>query len=122
MKTLLTALSVLTLGTTTGLFSLTAISSNVMQESNVKELSFSKIDFNDLITETNLGNIVFDGNTPTKTELLDGIKSKNSYACGLTVNDFKYKQGTLARKDNAIIIGQGKFQGEITLTYSKQSQ
>lgn len=81
-----------------------------------------KLDLNTIIINKDLGQINISNKAPNTNELLKAIKDKNPTATGLTKNDFVFKKVGWWNPSNesAIIIGIGKYQGEINLTYSKK--
>lgn len=80
-----------------------------------------KLDLNTIIINKDLGQIAFN-KAPNISELLKAIKDKNSTATDLNEKDFVSKNvGWWNPSDkSAIIIGVGKYQGEVNLTYSKK--
>ena len=79
-----------------------------------------KKDLNLLIANQNLGfiKILAKNLSPTKEELLIGIKSINYDASILTINDFNIK-GSI-NSTSAIIEGTGDYKGEITFSYRQE--
>lgn len=75
-------------------------------------------DLNDIIINKNLGNIIMTNNMPTKEELLIAIKDTNANATELTLEDFEFKKGFKRRIKKSIIVGKGKYKGEVSLEYS----
>lgn len=80
----------------------------------------NKIRLNDIIgTKLNDIAILDEDKKPTKAELLVGIKDNNPNSGELTVNDFEFKDQTLITNESATIIGVGKYNGEVSLEYSR---
>jgi len=104
MKNLLKILGIIVLTSTT--------STNVIACNNQ---SFKK-KLNEIITTTNLEKIyVGQLEKPNKNQILEAIKSKNESASDLNENDFQFQNNPSATHVN--IIGIGKYQGELNLTY-----
>lgn len=57
-------------------------------------------------------------NMPTKEELLMAIKDTNANAIDLTLENFEFKKGFKRRIKKSIIVGKGKYKGEVSLEYS----
>lgn len=111
------------MGKLTGAIISTITSVNVTAcdgKETLTEEEANKISLNDIIgTKLNDIAILDEDKKPTKAELLVGIKDNNPNSGELTVNDFEFKGQTLITNESATIIGVGKYNGEVSLEYSR---
>ncbi|WJG71336.1 lipoprotein [Spiroplasma ixodetis] len=80
----------------------------------------NKTELKTIITTTQLGLIVMNGNEPTNQELLDAIKNNNAGARDLPLSAFTIKDS--ASSTTATIVGTGTYKGEVILTYEKDTR